>query len=241
MFTKSAAFYDAIYSWKHYASEAEVVRRFIEANTHADGNTLLDVACGTGQHVQYLAEFFQVEGLDLDPELLKVAGERCPDIPFHLGDMVDFDLGRQFDAVTCLFSSIGYTVTVDRLNRAVQNIANHLLPGGVAVVEPWLLPEQIIPRRVHSRFVDLPDLKIARINATKIEDNVSILDFHYLVGTPDGVESFTEHHELGIFTDAQYRAAFIAAGLSVSFETPGLDGRGIYIGTKHISQPASGG
>lgn len=239
MFTKSAEFYDAIYSWKDYASEAQLVRGFIEANTHAAGNTLLDVACGTGHHAQYLAEFFQVEGLDLDPELLKMAGKRCPDIAFHFGDMVDFDLGRQFDAVTCLFSSIGYAVTVERLHRAIQNIANHLLPGGVAVVEPWLLPGQIIPRAVHARFVDLPDLKIARINATRIVDGVSMLDFHYLVGTPEGVESFTEHHELGIFTEVQYRGAFAAAGLDAHFDSPGLDGRGIYIGTKPISQAES--
>lgn len=241
MFTKSAEFYDAIYSWKDYASEAELVRGFIAANTRAAGTTLLDVACGTGHHAQYLAEYFRVEGLDLDPELLKVARKRCPDIPFHLADMVEFDLGRQFDAVTCLFSAIGYAVTVEKLNRTLRHIANHLLPGGVAVVEPWLMPAQIIPRGVHSRFVDLPDLKIARINTSKQENGVSILDFHYLVGTPDGVESFTEHHELGVFTDPQYRAAFTAAGLDVTFETPGLDGRGIYIGVKPISQPASAG
>ena len=241
MFTKSAEFYDAIYSWKDYATEAELVRGFIEANTHATGNTLLDVACGTGHHAQYLQEYYRVEGLDLDPELLKVARKRCPGIPFHLADMVDFDLGRQFDAVTCLFSAIGYAVTVEKLNRTMQTIANHLLPGGVTVVEPWLMPEQIIPKGVHARFVDLPDLKIARINTSKVESGVSILDFHYLIGTPDEVESFTEHHELGIFTNAQYRAAFAAAGLDVSFETPGLDGRGIYVGVKPISQVASAG
>lgn len=236
MFTKSAEFYDVIYSWKDYATEAELVRRFIEANRQSPGLTLLDVGCGTGHHVQYLQEYFRAEGLDLDPELLKVAYGRCPGVLFHEADMVDFDLGRRFDAVTCLFSAIGYVRTVERLNRTMQSIARHLLPGGVAVVEPWLMPGQFIPKGVHARFVDLPDLKIARINTSWIEDGVSILDFHYLIGTPEGVESFTERHELGLFDDAHYRAAFAAAGLETYFDAEGLDGRGLYVGVKPISQ-----
>ena len=237
MFTKSAEFYDALYSWKDYATEVELVRGFIEANTHASGHTLLDVACGTGHHAQYLQEYYRVEGLDLGAELLKVAHGRCPGVLFHHADMVDFDLGRQFDAVTCLFSAIGYAKTVERLNRTMQTIAHHLLPGGVAIVEPWLMPGQFIPRSVHASFVDLPDLKIARINTGWIEEGVSILDFHYLIGTPDGVESFTERHELGLFDDVHYRRAFAAAGLETYFDATGLDGRGLYIGTKPISQP----
>ena len=58
-----------------------------------------------------------------------------------------------------------------------------------------------------------------------------ILDFHYLVGTPEGVEHFTEHHELGLFTDEEYRNAFTAAGLQVAHDPEGLIGRGLYIGT----------
>jgi hypothetical protein len=65
-----------------------------------------------------------------------------------------------------------------------------------------------------------------------MEDGVSFLDFHYLIGTPDGVEHITEHHELGLFSDDQYRSALRSAGLETTFDTPGLDGRGIYIGVK---------
>ena len=233
MFTKSAEFYDAIYSYKDYAAEAELVRGYIEQYRQpTSGKTLLDVGCGTGHHLQYLQEWYQVEGLDLDGELLKIARGRCPDVSFHQADMVDFELGRAFDVVTCLFSAIGYVKTADRLNSAVQRIAAHLLPEGVALVEPWLMPGQFIPKHVRARFVDLPDLKIARINTARVEGNVSILDFEYLVGTPEGIEHFSEQHELGLFTDAEYRAAFAGAGLETHLDSGGLDGRGIYIGIK---------
>ena len=232
MFTKSAEFYDAIYSWKDYAVEAELAAQYIAKYQQSSGKTLLEVACGTGHHAQYFQNDFEVEGLDLDAELLKIARKRCPTVPFYQGNMVDFDLGKQYDVVTCLFSSIGYTETVDRLESALKCIANHLLLGGVTLVEPWFTPDQWEPRHVSAQFVDLPDLKIARMNVSYKEGDVSILDFHYLIGTPQGVENIHEEHRLGLFTDAQYRAAFENAGLDLYYDPQGLDGRGIYIGVK---------
>ena len=232
MFTKSAEFYDVIYSWKDYAAESEGVRGYVEQYGKSSGKTLLEVACGTGHHAEYLQQNFQVEGLDLDEELLKIARKRCPAVPFYHGDMVTFDLGKQYDVVTCLFSSIGYTCTTEKLNSAIHQIAKHLLIGGVTLIEPWFTPDQWESRHMGARFVDLPDLKIARINVSYTEGDVSIMDFHYMIGTAQGVDYFSEEHRLGLFTDAQYRAAFASAGLELYHDPQGLDGRGIYIGVK---------
>ena len=49
---------------------------------------------------------------------------------------------------------------------------------------------------------------------------------------PEGgdVSHFVEEHELGLFSDEQYRAAIAAAGLELdSFDPQGLIGRGLYI------------
>ena len=63
---------------------------------------------------------------------------------------------------------------------------------------------------------------------------ISVFDFHYLIGTPQGVENIREEHRLGLFTDAQYRDALEQAGLEVHYEAGGLDGRGIYFGVKPV-------
>ncbi len=125
MFSKSAQFYDAVYGFKDYEAETEKLRELIEARVGkgsgsgiADRLTLLDVACGTGKHLELLGKYFVAEGLDLDAELLRVARERVPGMAMHQGDMTRFDLGRRFDAVVCLFSSIGYVRTEERLRQA---------------------------------------------------------------------------------------------------------------------------
>jgi len=51
--------------------------------------------------------------------------------------MSDFHLPRRYDAVLCLFSSIGYLRTLDRVEAALACFQEHLAPGGVLIVEPW--------------------------------------------------------------------------------------------------------
>ena len=55
------------------------------------------------------------------------------------------------------------------------------------------------------------------------------MNFEYLIGTPAGIEAFSERHEAALFTDDEYRQAFVAAGLSVEHDPEGLIGRGLYI------------
>src|SRR5262245_62707801 len=117
--------------------------------------------------------------------MLEVARARHAGIKFHHGDMLDFDLGRQFDVVVCLFSSIGYVRTAPRLNQATANMARHVKAGGVLIIEPFFSPTTWNPeRRPRANFVDQSDLKIARMTMWDIEGAVVTSDFHYLVGTP---------------------------------------------------------
>ena len=234
MFKPSARLYDAVYSFKDYSREAALVHELVQARKPA-AETLLDVACGTGAHLAELGRWYRCEGLDLEPGLLAVARERLPGVPLHEGDMRDFGLGRRFDVVTCLFSSIGYVLTVEGLQRAVAAMARHLEPGGVLVLEPWLTPDAVVTPHVGAVFVDEPELKIARVNTIEVDGRTSRFDFHYLVGTPDGVEHFTERHDLGLFTQDEQLEAFRAAGLDVEHDDEGLMGRGLYIGVAAAS------
>jgi ubiquinone/menaquinone biosynthesis C-methylase UbiE len=238
MFSKSAQYYDEIYASvnKDYAAEAAKTRKIIQTYRQTKGRSLLDVACGTGAHARYLSKYYQVDGLDLDAGLLAIARKKLPKVRFHQGDMLNFDLGRQFDAVVCLFSSIAYVKTKPRLQKAIKTMVRHLLPGGVLVVEPWFSPKQWHPGRTYVTQVSKPDLKIVRMSLSRQRGKLSLIEFQYMIGTPQGIEHSVEIHELGLFTHQEYMDAFKAAGLDVTHDPAGLDGRGLYIGVKPLTR-----
>lgn len=228
MFTKTAEFYDAIYTFKDYETEAQKLHALIEQHKQSQGNSLLDVACGTGKHLALLREHYDVEGLDLDKNLLAIAAERNPGVTFHHADMLDFDLDRRFNVITCLFGAVGYVKTSDSLRQALRNMIRHLEPGGVLIVEPWITPNGFQEGRLHSLFVDQPELKIARMNVSRSEDGLAILDFHYMVGTPASIDYFTERHEMGLFSHEVFMSEFEANGMEVLYDPEGLMRRGLY-------------
>jgi SAM-dependent methyltransferase len=195
---------------------------------------LLDVACGTGRHIFFLKRFFIVEGLDLDRRLLSIARKRNRGIPLHYGNMLDLNLKKQFDVVTCLFSAIGYMTSYQKLQQAIRNMERHLKPGGVLIVEPWLTPAAFHPGRISAVFVNQPKMKIVRMNRIVVKGRISKLDFHYMVGTPDKINYFREEDEFGLFTNDEYMKAFRSVGLKVVHDSKGLIGRGLYIGTKPL-------
>ena len=193
------------------------------------------MACGTGLHVRHLPPAFRAEGVDASPGMLAIARKRLPGVPFHRGDMRTVDLGRRFDVVSCLFSSIGYMTTVADLRRAIANFARHTKEGGVVVVEPWFSPSNYRPGRVYLDAI-AGRTRTARHQVRMIvserRGRVSVMDAHHLVGTPAGVEHFVERHRMGLFTRAEYEQALSAAGLDPVHDRTGISDRGLYLGFK---------
>ncbi len=230
-YSKMARYYDKIYAEKDYAAEVERLIAVL-GDGRSRRRSLLDVACGTGRHLEHLRKSFDVEGLDICCEALEDARKRNPGVTFHVGDMTDFALGRTFDVVTCLFSSIGYVETLDRLRAAVRSMAAHLAPQGVLVVEPWFTPGEWHPNTVHAVYIDEPELKIARVNTSLVDGRLSIVELHYLVGTPERTEHLVERHELGLFEVDEMISALEGEGLVVDYNPEGLTGRGLYLGRR---------
>lgn len=230
MFTKSQQYYDAVYGFKNYEAEANKLCAHIDAHRRRSVRALLDVACGTGAHLPFLRDRFSIEGLDLDPGMIEVARERNPGIPFFVADMVSFDLQRQFDIVVCLFSAVAYAYPRERLHQAIASMAHHVAPGGLLIVEPFFTPDDWKPGgHVSGTFVNEPQLKIARIAVPERHGSLARFDFQYLVGTPGGVEHFSERHELGLYTRDEYREGFETLGLTVCYEEDWPTRRGLFI------------
>ena len=231
VFTASAEYYDAIYAtFKDYRTEANTLAALLRGVNPAC-NTILDVACGTAEHELYLADAgFTVDGLDIDETFLRIARTKNPTCRFFLGDMSAFDLPDRYDAVICLFSSIGYLRTLDRLMSALRCFRRHLAPGGIVVVEPWFSPGFLDPTRIGRNEAEIGGERIVRTNRVEIEGRVSRLLFDYEITGASGTRHAEEIHELGLFTTEEILTSFRAAGLDAKHDPVGLSmNRGLYV------------
>ena len=235
MFDASAEYYDLIYAtFKDYAVESAQIAALLRAR-HSGCRTVLDVACGTGEHARLLAGFgFEVDGLDLSPRFVSIARAKHPAGRFFDADMTHFDLGSRYDAVICMFSSIGYVRTLDGVKMTLACFRDHLAPGGIVVVEPWFGPGALDPSRVAHNAGEANGVRVSRVSRVEVEDRLSRLHFDYEITDATGTRRVSEIHELGLFTDTEMLDAFRDAGLVADYDAQGLTGRGLYVARRAV-------
>lgn len=234
-----AAWYDALYDarGKDYATEAAALLAVAREDDRRPAS-LLDVACGTGRHLEaFAAEMDDVTGLDGSPDMLALAACRLDrGVPLVEGDLRDFDLGRTFDVVTCLFSSIGHVSDAAELDAAVAAMARHVAPGGTLLVEPWLTPDAVRDGGVRDLVTaHVEDGVVARAASTRQDGEVLVVEYAWAVATPGGVATAEERHRMPLFTVERYLAAVEAAGLTGEWrdDVAGLRaGRGLLVGRR---------
>jgi ubiquinone/menaquinone biosynthesis C-methylase UbiE len=200
-----------------------------------DGRAILDVACGTGEHARYLAEAgFEVDGIDLSPEMLAKARARCPRGRFEVADMTNFHLGRRYDGMLCMSASIAYTVTLPRLREALACMRDHLEPGGITVVQPYLTPDAVPPVGMREYTFESGDYRVKRIRRSKIEGRRHLVHFHYTIEGPGGTRVAEEIDDFGLFTVDEMLAAFADVGLEATYDPTWseVSGDGVYVASR---------
>lgn len=206
--------YDIIYAAgrKDYVTETTELVELIHA--HQPGaKSILDVACGTGEHLKHLREHFDdIEGLEHSEPMRAKAAEKLPDVVVHAGDMRDFTLGRTFDVVTCLFSAAGYNRSADELHASARAMSAHLDRGGLLVVDPWFQPDEWRGGQLYHNVGTANGRTVLRMALSARDGQKSRVSYHYLVGDVNGITHFTDVQEMSLFTRDAYIGAIRAAG-----------------------------
>ena len=106
---------------------------------------VVDVACGTGAVLLYLAERgIDVDGTDLSEEMCRVAAKKAEAMGLRLNiipaDMTVFSSGRKYSLAIIARSGFMHLPTQELQIRALTNLREQLLPGGILTLntfDPW--------------------------------------------------------------------------------------------------------
>jgi ubiquinone/menaquinone biosynthesis C-methylase UbiE len=130
--------------------EGEPLERFLDElfDRLPAAARVLDLGCGDGQKTKRLAERFEVVGVDLAEEQLRLARSAAPAAAFVRADFVDLEFAdASFDAVTAFYSFMhvpreAHPVLLRRILRWLAPGGLFLAPmstiGGPDRVENWL-------------------------------------------------------------------------------------------------------
>lgn len=99
-------------------------------------NLVLELACGTGNMTRELTKKgYDVIGLDISPEMLNFAREKCPDNLLLCQDMTDFELYGTVDSIVCLLDSVNYITDEDNLLKMFKLVHNYLEYDGLFIFD----------------------------------------------------------------------------------------------------------
>jgi trans-aconitate methyltransferase len=116
------------------------------ASELADGARVLDLGCGPGvPATKYLAERFDVTGVDVSESQLELARSRAPEARFLRADLTEVTFpGGSFDGVTALFV-VAHTPRAGH-GALFHRVAGWLRPGGLFLVSMPALERKDVVR-----------------------------------------------------------------------------------------------
>lgn len=129
---------------------------YLELSRKVSGG-ILELACGTGQLTLPIASAgLPIAGLDLSEPMLKIARDRASAasvlVEFALGDMRNFDLGRQFGLIFIARNSLLHMHSTDDILAVFAMVRRHLAPGGIFAFDIFNSNLQRLARPSGQRF-----------------------------------------------------------------------------------------
>src|SRR5579875_2033589 len=139
-FRQLAPLYDTLMHEVPYEEWARYLERLLQER-QAQPKRALDLACGTGNVAEHLhAMGMEVVGVDVSPAMIeearRKAAERQLPIRYYVQDAAALELPEvPFDLCVSLFDSLNYITEPERLAKAFQRVAAHLVGGGLFIFD----------------------------------------------------------------------------------------------------------
>ena len=139
--------YDDLYKDKNYTEECRLIDRLLQSYGNGTVRSVLDLGCGTGNHVLPLAEKgYKLVGVDRSARMLDAAREKLSnqrlsgETVFYEGDIRSFRVEQSFDASLMMFAVLGYQLENRDVLAALQTARRHVESGGILIFDVWYGP-----------------------------------------------------------------------------------------------------
>ncbi|MFL5695307.1 MAG: class I SAM-dependent methyltransferase [Ktedonobacteraceae bacterium] len=220
---------------------------------------VLELACGSGRigiELLHSPGDFQLEGLDIAPEMLAAYRRKLAREPeavsqratLHEGDMTDYLLEHkgQFDLIFLPFNSIAHLYEIEQQLATFKNTYDHLVDGGRFVVDIFL-PDidylsDALNRPSHVYLEDEisdPNDEFTMLLYTsrkydQIEQLQHIIWTHEKFFETGENERYLTKLDMHIFFPRELQMLFLATGFSIEAIYGGYDWKPLGRGTRQI-------
>jgi SAM-dependent methyltransferase len=132
-----AEYYNPVYNAgrRGRAGEIALATGLVETY-HPTAQSILDLGTGTGVLLKgFEGRIGELVGLDISPEMLKVARHELPEAEFIEADMSNFELNREFDVIMCFFDSINHLQSFEQWESVFKGAEQHLAEDGIFIFD----------------------------------------------------------------------------------------------------------
>lgn len=216
LYDQLAPLYDKLYSYKDYSGEVSFLAT-LHKNKHAK---VLDLACGTGRHIQHMAkQGWRITGVDSGAGAVATAKKITPGAEFYVADMVDFvcESKKQYNLVTCLFSSVQYITNPNRLTELFKSVYQCLASDGVFVFDLRYAKEHWQDGHiVYSSYKD-SDVQISMVGMPFVDGDMATWNPTIFWKGKDGKINFeVDSHQIKIYATPDVEKMLTNAGFKVT-------------------------
>ena len=203
-FDETGTTYDGVVSYGTLGKDRYWKKKILEQIS--DGNSFLDLACGTGILTRGIAEKFpsaKIVGIDITKSYLNVAKQNSnsfDNISFILDDAEEFKLDLKFDYITA-----SYLPKYCDPEILVKNCITHLKPGGKIIFHDFTYPKNLAVRGLWNFFLTflrlvgyfIPSWKDALIGLPKLIRSTKWLDSYSDVMKKSGLKVSSQYLTYG--------------------------------------------
>jgi SAM-dependent methyltransferase len=215
--------YDILNQGKDYEAEINFILSIFEEKTSGNKpNSVLDLGCGSGLHIQALPSTIEhVTGVDLSAEMLTNAltHNQKPNVDFINSDIIDFKPKQKFDLVLMLFHVLSYVTDLDLVDKCFKVLHNSVSENGKIVIDFWCRAAwDEDPPVVRETIKELNGVFVKRLSTptidflngvVKINMDISIEKNGVIIG------NITENHTLRAFTISEIEILASANNLKI--------------------------